>query len=68
MVDSRMATTTHGAKLQRRYQMALQAKTRRIVILSIVLLSCLGALGNQWEILAMGLGGLLALVKSDSDD
>ena len=48
--------------------MALQAKTRRIVILSIVLLSCLGAAGSQWEILAMGLGGLLALVKSDSDD
>jgi hypothetical protein len=48
--------------------MAFQAKTRRIIILGIVLLSCLGALGTQWEILAMGLGGLLALVKSDTDE
>jgi len=45
-----------------------QAKTRRIIILSVVLLSCLAGGFGQWSLVGTGLGGLLALLKDDKDE
>ena len=43
-------------------------KTRRIIILGVILLACLGALiGEGKTMLAMAIGGLLTLLKSDAD-
>jgi len=46
----------------------IQAKTRRIIILGVLLLSCLAGWAHQWQIVATGLGGLLGLLKEDKDE
>jgi len=42
-------------------------KTRRIIILGIILLACVGPLVGENQTLLMAVGGLLALVKGDED-
>lgn len=44
------------------------AKTRRIIVLGVLLLSLVGAFIGQPEILKYGLIGLLTLISSDSDE
>lgn len=45
-----------------------KAKTRRVMILSVVLICCLAGAFEQWQIVATGLGGLLGLLKDDKDE
>lgn len=43
-------------------------KTRRLIILGVILLACVGALVGEFQILGVAIGGLLALLKDDKDD
>lgn len=46
----------------------LQAKTRRICVLGVILLCCVGAMVGRYDVIGMGICGLLALVKDDKDE
>ncbi len=48
--------------------MTFQPKTRRICILGVILLCCIGALVEQYDVIPMGICGLLALIKDDKDE
>ncbi len=48
--------------------MKFTIKTRRLIILGVILLSCVGALIGQTETVPLAIGGLLALIKGDSDE
>jgi len=42
-------------------------KTKRTIVLGVILLACVGALVGQYEILGVAVGGLLALLQDDKD-
>jgi len=43
-------------------------KTRRLIVLGVMLLASVGALVGQYQILGVAVGGLLALLKNDSEN
>ena len=42
-------------------------KTRRLIVLGIILLSCVGAMIGEKQSIPLAIGGLLALVTGDGD-
>jgi hypothetical protein len=47
--------------------MSFTVKTKRFIVLGVILLAMVGALVGQYEILGVVTGGLLALLKDDSE-
>lgn len=45
----------------------LSPKTKKIVILGVILLACVRALVEQYEILGVAVGGLLGILQNDKD-
>ena len=43
-------------------------QTRRLIILGIILLCCVGALVGKYEVITMTIPGFFALIKDDKDD
>ena len=44
------------------------SKTRRIIILGVILMACLAVYAKQYQILGVVAGGLLGLLKSDKEE
>ncbi len=42
-------------------------KTRRLIILGVILLACLGALIGEKQTIILAIGGLLTLLKTDDE-
>lgn len=45
----------------------LNSQNKKIILLGVVLLACVGAIVGQYEILGVAVGGLLGILQNDKE-
>lgn len=46
----------------------LTPRNKKIIIMGVLLLACVGALVGQYEILGVAVGGLLGILQNDKEE